>query len=155
MPKHVPNRGELHTAIENRNGPDTIHYCLQALPLQPSHKGKQRVSARIIEKETVGSLVIAQRITAENPTIPTQLAHMVLESAANIMLQELRQGHRVTIENVLSIGLSLKGTVDPKRPLDAKKLTLTPWARFARTFTTALNKGAQLAYEPDQDILNP
>ena len=152
MPNRIPIRQTLHApAVENRNGPDTIHYTLRDVPQPKGSKWKKRISAKVIEKQSIHAGDFARHIAEQYPNLQESLVHFVLQAAANVLLDELKQGHRVTMNGVLSMGLSLKGTVDPKKPLDAKKLTLTPTARFSQNFITALNKGAQLAYEPSRD----
>ena len=150
MANHIFNRGELHApAVASREGPETIHYKLHPIPHEPGSKSKQQTAARIIEKEPIPAGTLEKIVAERNPTLQRDLVHHVLQATVHAMLDELQQGHRVTINNFLSIGLSLKGTVDPKKPLDAKRLTLTPTARFSQNFITALNRGAQLAYDPE------
>ena len=154
MANHLSDRKDSHAyAVENRRGTHTIHYSLKTVPKKSGLKKK--AYARLKEKEPLGAAALMEEVAKRNPILNPQLVHMVLESVAEVAADNLRQGRRVTLEGLFSMGVSLPGSIDPKRPLDAKKLTLKPWTRFSQRFITLLNKGAQIVYDGAGDDVEP
>ena len=145
MANHVFDRGELHKPSGSVRNADVVRYRVKRMPKANGQKKRRVACAEVVEREVVPMGRFVDRVATNFPNLQPAMINFVMEAVAETLAEELRQGHRVTIPGLFSLGVSLKGTVNPDKPLDAKKLTLFPWARFSQNFITTVNRGAKLA----------
>ena len=144
--KLVPDRGQMHTPALD-SVVDVVKYRLQAPPVKSGLNKKKKATAWVVPKASLTLGDVAQEVNRRFPNLQPATVEYMVEALAEVLCDKLRAGHPISIGGLFSLGVSLKGTVDPERPLDARFLTLTPWARFSQRFITTLNRGAKLAHD--------
>ncbi len=151
---HSKKRKVAHRLVSQRNALGAIRYTLT----KATRRGKaaekgQTAYARILAKDTVNEAQLVDELAATFPGLKAPVIAALLAQWQDLLVQHLRAGRRVTLNNSFSFGVSFEGCVDPERPFDARLLPLSPWVRFAPGFINRINREVEIAY--DAPLLPP
>ncbi len=137
-----------HAYAGGRNKVSAILYKLCSLPslAKRSSADKRTAYARIISGSAMDEQELAERMVERTRYLDVDTIAYMLKVMTRIIEEELSVGRHVKLSDFLSLGLAFEGRLDPERPLDAKRLPLSPWARFSTTFIEKLNRDATIAY---------
>lgn len=154
--------------------PGTVRYRLEPIasnipPSEKMKKDRKVYYARVVPWRTLTLDDLLQRMDDERLAVSRHTARMVLLTAMDTLVQMLKEGNQVTIDDFFTFGLSIPGRVGFQFSTKAKskeqeairaeigklfsmdatvrgKLSVHPWIRYSPAMLDALNKGVKISH---------
>ncbi len=150
MARHQSKKYVNHTYEDS---PFAIEYRLRDAPpkARAALKAGDKRSAcvQMERREPLNRAALIQAIAGDHTRLANpSIVRYVLDILRETVLNSLRQGQSVSIEDFLSIQPSFVGRVDPQNPYEVKHLPLAASVRFSESFNCDLNRGVKIHYAP-------
>lgn len=149
--KKRAHRGAMQDLTPPTTIAETVRYRLRNIPKkalesEATRKDRKYCYAEVVPQSTLNLEALLERMERERLAVSSHTARMVLFTALDTIIQALKEGKRVTLDDYLTFGLSISGRVDPRKPNVRGKLELRPWVRCSQRMADRVNRGTQITH---------